>query len=147
MAADIKLKAGTPQTLQNADGAAVSNNAVGTVGTDLDNSTELAELYDFELNGGFGSSVTAGEDIDLYLVPKLDGANLADKDTSTPLFQPSHFRGTFITPTNGTAARRMTVEGVPLNPGKYTCYLHNKSGQTLSANWTLKAFPTKYQSV
>lgn len=145
--ADLKLKAGTTQTLQNGDGASISNNAVGTVGTDLDNTTELAFSYSFELNAGFGSSVTAGEDIELYLVPKLDGTNLADKDTSTPRFAPAHYAGTFITPTSGTATRRLTIPAVTLGPYKYTAYLWNKSGQTVSANWTLKAFPEKAQSV
>ena len=144
--ATIKALAGSSQTLE-ASGASVSNNAVGTADdSNLDNTTELAFYYDFELNGGFGSSVTAGEDLDLYLVPKVDGTNLADKDTSTPLFQPSHYRGTFITPTNGTSARRMTIEAVPLGPYVYTAYVHNKSGQTLSSTWTLKAFPVKAQA-
>ncbi len=144
--ATIKELAGTPQTLANANGGSTANNAATAAGTDLDNTTELAFSYDFELNGGFGSSVTAGEDLDLYLVPKLDGTNAADKDASTPLFQPSHYAGTFITPTNGTAARRMTIPGVVVGPYLYTAYVHNKSGQTLSANWTLKAFPVKAQA-
>lgn len=145
--AQVKQLAGTPQTLE-ASGASVSNAAVGTANdADLDNTTELAFAYDFELIGGFGSSVTAGEDLDLYLVPKLDGTNAADVDTSTPVFQPSHFAGTFITPTNGTAARRMTVPAVAVGPYKYTAYVHNKSGQTLSATWDLIAYPVKAQSV
>ena len=144
--ATFKLLAGTTQTLE-ANGAAVSNGAVGTANdADLDNTVELAFAYDFELNGGFGSSVTAGEDLDLYLVPKSDGTNAAAADTTTPLFQPGHLRGRFITPTNGTSTRRMTVEAVPLGPFKYTAYVHNQSGQQLSSGWVLKAFPAKEQS-
>jgi hypothetical protein len=140
MAGDIKLKAGSTQTLANANGPAVSNDAAGAAGTDLDNTTALAEYVSFELDAGFGSSVTALEDVDLYLVPKLDGTNAAAVDTSTPRFQPSHYAGTFYTPTTGTSARRMTVEGVQIGPFKYTAYLWNKSGQSIPANWTLKAF-------
>jgi len=144
--ATIKELAGTPQTLE-ASGASVSNNAVGTANdADLDNTTELAFTCSFVLNGGFGSSVTAGEDIDLYLVPKIDGTNAADSDTSTPLFQPSHYAGTFITPTNGTSARRMTLEARAVGPYKYTAYVHNKTGQTLSSTWTLTAYPEKAQN-
>lgn len=137
--ADIKLKAGTPQVLANANGASTTNNSANAAGTDLNNTTEFAFTYSFELNGGFGSSVTAGEDLDLYLVPKLNGTNLAD--VGTAVFQPEHFAGTFITPTTGTAARRMTVQEVAVGPYLYTAYIHNKSGQTLSANWTLTAYP------
>lgn len=147
MAADIKQKAGSSQTLE-ASGASVSNGAVGTANdADLDNTTALGFSWSFVLNGGFGSSVTAGEDLDLYLVPKIDGTNAADADTSTPLFQPGHYRGTFITPTTGTSARRMTVEGVVLGPYKYVAYVHNKSGQTLSSGWALVAYPEIAQSV
>ena len=144
--ATIKQLAGTVQTLANANGSSISNGAAAAAGTDLDNTTELAFAFDFELNGGFGSSVTAGEDIDLYLVPKLDGTNAAAADTSTPLFQPDHYAGTFITPTNGTSARRMSLQSRAAGPYIYTAYLSNKSGVTLSANWTLKAYPVKAQS-
>lgn len=146
MAADIKQKAGTSQTLE-ASGASISNNAVGAANdADLDNTTALGFTWSFELNAGFGSSVTAGEDIDLYLVPKLDGTNAGAADTSTPLFQPGHYAGTFITPTNGTTARRMEVQGVALGPYKYTAYLWNKSGQTVSSGWALVGYPEIVQS-
>ena len=79
--ADIKLKAGTPQTLE-ASGGSISNGAAGTADdADLDNTTALAPTYTFVLLAGFGSSVTAGEDIDLYLIPRVDGTNLADVGT------------------------------------------------------------------
>lgn len=144
--ATIKQLAGSSQTLE-ASGASTSNNAVGTANdADLDNTTELAFAFDFALNGGFGSSVAAGEDLDLYLVPKLDGTNAAASDASTPLFQPDHYAGTFITPTNGTSARLMTLQARPVGPYKYTAYVHNKSGQTLSSGWALTAYPTKAQA-
>lgn len=144
--ATIKELAGTPQTLE-ANGGSISNGAAGNANdAALDNTTELAFAYDFELNAGFGSSVTSGEDIDLYLVPKLDGTNYADKDTSTPLFQPSHYAGKFITPNTGTTARRMTIEDVDVGPYVYDAWLVNLSGQTVSTGWTLKAFPVKAQA-
>jgi hypothetical protein len=142
--ADIKQQTATVQTLANANGASTTNNSANAAGTDLDNTTTLAFTYSFELNGGFGSSVTAGEDLDLYLVPKLDGTNAAASGTA--VYQPEHFAGTFVTPTTGTAVRRMTIQGVSVGPYLYTAYIHNKSGQTLSANWTLKAFPELVQS-
>ena len=144
--ADVKLKAGTPQVLE-ANGGSTANAAVGTANdADFDNTTTLAMFADFELNAGFGSSVTAGEDLELYLVPKLDGTNAADVDTSTPRFQPSHFAGMLITPTTETAARRMTVSGVSVGPFKYTAYVWNRSGQTMSAGWTLTAYPVLVQN-
>lgn len=145
MAGDLKLKAGTVQTLE-ASGASVSNGAAGVADDqDLDNTTTLAPVWDFELNAGFGTSVAVDKSIDLYLVPKLDGTNEADKDTSTPKFAAGHFAGSFVTVTTGTGARRMTVSGVVLGPYKYVARLVNSAGVTLSATWALKAYPTLNQ--
>lgn len=143
----VKQLAGTVQHLE-ASGASVSNAAVGTADdADLDNTTELAFSYSFELSAGFGSSVPALKSADLYLVPKLDGTNAGAADTTTPVFQPSHYAGTFSTPTTGTAARRMEVQGVAVGPYKYTAYLVNSFGVAISSGWTLDAYPEKAQSV
>ncbi len=146
MIATIKELAGSSQALEASGGSCSNNAAVQANDANLDNTTELGFTCDFVLNGGFGSSVTPGGAIQLYLVPIIDGTNAAALDSSTPYFQPSHFRGTFVTPTNGTAARIMTVEGVPLGPYKYQAWLWNQSGQTLSSTWTLTAYPVKAQN-
>lgn len=145
--ADFKLKAGTSQVLE-ANGASTSTADWGVANdADLDNTTALAPTWDFVLNGGFGSSVTALSQLDLILVPKIDGTNLADIDTANDNYQFSHLRGTFTTASSGTSARRLTVEGVNLGPYKYTAYVYNRSGQTLSSGWTLTAYPVINQSV
>lgn len=144
--ATIKELAGTPQTLE-ASGASCSNGAaVQADDAVLDNTTELAFTVDFQLFGGFGSSVTVGGAVQLYLLPELDGTNPSNADTTTPYFQPSTYAGTFVTPTNGTSARRMTIEGVTIGPYKYQAWLWNQSGQTLSSTWTLIAYPVKAQN-
>jgi hypothetical protein len=145
--ADIKLKAGTPQTLE-ASGGSVSDAAWGTANdADLDNTTQLAMFYNFALTCGFGSSVTALEDINLYLVPKLDGTNEADIDTANDNAQPSTFAGIFVNASSGTSSRILTLEGVQVGPCKYVAYIENKSGQTISSGWTLVAYPVLKQSV
>ncbi len=147
MAADYKLKAGTPQVLE-ASGGSVSNNDWGTANdADLDNTTELAPTYDFELNVGFGSGVTALNPIQLVLVPKMNGTNAADIDTANDNFQYDNFAGSFVTASGSTAARRLTIQGVELGPYKYTAYIFNQSGQTISSTWSLTAYPTINQSV
>ena len=79
-------------------------------------------------------------------MPKFDGTNAATIDTANDRAQPSHYAGTFITPTTGTASRKLTIEGVDVGPHLYTAYLFNQSGQQVSANWSLKAYPTLHQS-
>lgn len=145
----FKLEAGAAQTLE-ASGAAVANADWGTANDqDLDNTATgpLAPLWDFELNCGFGAAVAAGTSVHLYLVPKLDGTNAADIDAANDKAQFDHLAGSFTTASAGTAARRLTVQGVPLGPYKYTGYLFNESGQQISAAWALKAFPQFNQVV
>ena len=144
--ADIKQKAGSSQTLSSSQ-TAVSNGAVGTLGVVLDNTTTLALSYSFDLNAGFGSSVTASSQIDLFLVPALDGTNYSNVDASTPVFQADHYAGTFVTQTTGTATRRMSVQMAKVGPYKYTAYLYNRSGQQISSSYVLIAYPELIQSV
>ena len=75
----------------------------------------------------------------------FNGAPLCQAPSGVPTKR-SPVNGWFITPTTGTAARRMTVEGVVLGPYKYVGYIHNKSGQTVSSGWTLTGYPEIAQS-
>jgi hypothetical protein len=144
--ADIKQKAGTVQTLE-ASGAAVSNGDWGTANdADLDNTATLAFSYDFVLTCAFGSSVSADKDITLILVPKINGTDAADIDTANDKFQEDHYAGSFRTKTTGTSSRRMTIQGVPVGPYKYTAYLFNESGVQISATWVLAAYPVLAQN-
>ena len=144
----IKEFAGTPQTLE-ASGASISNGQSGVANdADLDNTTALGFTWSFTLTASYGSNVTALQPIQLYLVPKLDGTNLADVVSgASPSFQPNHFRGTFVNASGSTTGPLiLTVEGVPLDPAKYTAYLWNQSGQTLSSGWALVGYPTSAQN-
>lgn len=140
MSSPVKLAAGTPQVL-TASGTAITSGSVGSAGTDLDNTTVLALSYDFELSAAFGGSVLALANLDLWLVPKMDGTDAAAVDASGAVVQYDHFVGRFVTPTTGTTARRLTVQGVQLGPYKYTAYIFNQTAQTLSTGWMLTAYP------
>lgn len=145
--ADIRQKPGTAQTLE-ANGGSIANGAAGEANDqDFDNTTEKAFSVNFVLNAGFSTSVAANEDLDLYLVPRIDGTNLADQNAAGAVFQPSHLAGTFISPTTGTSVRRMTIEGVAVGPYKYRAYIVNRAGVTVAAAWTLVAYPVIAESV
>jgi hypothetical protein len=80
---------------------------------------------------------------DLYLLPILDGTNAPDIDlTSGSSALPySAYAGSFVAtkaPTANTNARFVTGN-VPFNPALLRPYILNRSGQTMTANWTLKA--------
>lgn len=144
---ELRLGTGTSQTLE-ANGASTANGLVVQANdADLDNTVVLEPEWHFRLTCGFGASVTAWVPITLILVPLLDGTNVADIDTTNQKFQPDHCGGVFYTATTGTASRRLDVQGAELGPYKYRAYLYNESGQTLSAGWSLVAWPERGGSV
>lgn len=86
---------------------------------------------------------------DLFLVPALDGTNFPDLDTtsgSSALPLPAFAAPLVATkaPTANTNARYITP-ALDLAPLLYRPYLLNRSGQTMAANWTLKAVTARAQ--
>lgn len=87
---------------------------------------------------------------ELYLVPALDGTNYPDLDlTATTSFIPyPHYAGNFIAskaPSSNTDMRCASPV-VRLRPWLYKAYVLNRSGQTVSAGWTLKVMSARLQA-
>lgn len=147
MAGNIFLKEATAVVLQNDNGGSTANGVGVAASTSLDNRSggNGAQNFwgNFELKtAGFGSSVTAGVTVDLYLVPAIDGTNYCDVTSSIP--NTSYYVGSFVLIT-GSAATRSTVLNVPLQPLLYKAYLYNQAGQTMSANWGLRVVTSQEQ--
>lgn len=145
----ITTKELTVVVLQNDNGTSVSNNASGVAATQFDNRSggNGAQSFwaNFELKAGFGSAPTIGLTVDLYLVPRIDGTNLADVGASAQTFQPNHNKGSFYIVLSQTGVQRMTISAALLMPLLYDAYLLNKSGQTMSTNWGLRVVPVQQQ--
>ena len=148
MAGQIFEKEIAAVTLESS-GSSQSNNTQVAASTVLDNTSggngSQSQLFDFELNGGFGSSPSVGARIDLYAVPAIDGTNYADVDTTNHNMPSNCFVGSFYVVKSQTGAQRLVIEGVTLDPLKYKLYIDNQSGQTLSSTWALKVTPSQMQ--
>lgn len=158
MAGDIFAKERAILTLTST-GASLTNLSAAAAGTDLDvrSAGNAAEDFQgvFELTCQWGTvtGIAAGTVIgDLYLVPKMDGTNLPQIDlTADGSYIPATYRvGSLIAaqaPTANTDTKFTTnpLDGVSLMPLLYTAHLLNRSGQTISANWTLKAITARDQ--
>ena len=133
-------------TCVSSGGSLVTGAAVAANGAaNLTNSTLLAPYVSARLYGGFGSAPTAGNVIQLFLAPILDGTNAADVDTSTPYMPASLWVGNFSIAKSQTGAQRMDIPFIPLIAYDYIPYVLNQSGQTLSSGWTLTFSQTDYQ--
>ena len=107
----------------------------------------------FELTSQWATttSIVQGSPVaDLYLVPAIDGTNFAtiDSTSGASYISGNFYAGTFINalamPSTSTNYRFATPV-VELFPSIYTVYIINRSGQTISVNWTLKFVTTEAQ--
>ena len=151
MAGDIRSKERSIVTL-TLTGASLTNlsAAVANATADLDarSGGNFADDFNctFELLVQWATitGIVAGTVIgELYLVPLVDGTNLPDVDLtagSSRLPYASYVApfDAVKAPTANTDMRFITAP-ISINPLLYRPYLLNKSGQTMTANWDLKA--------
>jgi hypothetical protein len=132
-------------------GSASNGSAVAATTADLDVRTAgnaaLMTDFDFLLISQFATvtGIAANTVIaDLFLLPKLDGTNLPQIDTTggssyiPPEFRVGSFRAAKVPVANTDTYYSIT--GVVLKPNLYTAYILNRAGQTQSANATLRAY-------
>jgi hypothetical protein len=154
--ADIRAKERAIQTLTST-GASLTNSSGGSAG-DIDLRTSGGYEGDFQVQMELTcqwatiTGITNGTIVaDLYLVPKMDGTNTPDVDTTTGAsnFPIACLAGSFIAskaPTANTNMRFVTT-AFDASPRLSTAYIKNRSGQTISANWTLKAIGDQGKTV
>lgn len=86
---------------------------------------------------------------ELYLVPILDGTNLPDVDLTAgvSVIPFSAYAGAFVCVKVPTAATNMRFISptVSFNPMLHRPYIIGRAGQTISANWSLKAVSVQAQ--
>jgi hypothetical protein len=96
------------------------------------------------------TGIAAGTVIaDLYLVPAIDGTNFPDIDTTAgaSVIPYTMLAGSFVAAkTPGVSTNAVFQSAVAdLMPVLYNVYILNRSGQTISANWTLKVLAAAAQ--
>jgi hypothetical protein len=141
-------------------GASLTNNSGAAVGTNLDvraagnAAGDKSAIFELTCQWGTVTGIAAGTKIaDLYLVPLMDATNLSNQIdlSSGASYIPFSCRvGGFFAakiPTASTDTKFVTnaLDSIPLLPLLYTAHLINTSGQTWSANWTLKSITAQDQ--
>lgn len=149
--ASIKLEAATIVSVATTELNSLANNA-GALGAEYDNSSGLYLYGLFELNVTFGSAPTAGNTVDLYIIPAPDGTNYDDAVTGASGSAPiTTYAGGFPLRAVTTAQKVPLGLGltlINLPPTKFKVFALNKSGQAFPASGsTIKLIPYRYQSV
>lgn len=147
--ASIKLEAAAITSVLTTELNSLAN-AAAALGTEYDNATNLYLWAMFELNVTFGSSPTAGNTVDLYIIPAPDGTNYDDNTTGASGAAPStSYVGGF--PLRAvTSAQKVPLGAtrrVDLPPTKFKVFVVNGSGQAFPASGsTVKMIAYRYQS-
>lgn len=150
--ASIKLEQAAITTLLSTELNSLANNA-GALGVEYDNATNDYIYGLFELNVTFGSNPTAGNTVDLYIIPAPDGTNYDDAVTGASGSAPAtSYAGGF--PLRAVTSAQKVPLGlglsgpVPLPPTKFKAFVLNKSGVAFPASGsTVKMVAYRYQSV
>lgn len=150
--ASIKLEQAAITTVLSTELNSLANNAAA-LGTEYDNSANQYLFGLFELSATFGSAPTAGNTVDLYIIPAPDGTNYDDAVTGASGSAPATaYAGGFPLRAVTTAQKVPLGLGaagyVQLPPTKFKAFVVNKSGVAFPASGsTVKMVPFRYQSV
>lgn len=137
-------------------GSALTSGSAGLLATQLDchaggNAADLfAALFTLSAQWATVTGIVAGTTVaDLYLVPAIDGTNFPDIDTTAGAsYIPYTMRfGSFVAakaPSANVDARLQSAP-VELMPVLYNVYIINRSGQTISSGWSMKALAAAAQ--
>lgn len=148
--ASIKLEAASITTVLSTELNSLANAAAALASSGYDNATNLYLWAMFELNVQFGSSPTAGNTVDLYIIPAVDGSNYDDAVTGASGSAPStSYVGGF--PLRAvTSAQKVPIgvaRRVDLPPVPFKVFVVNNSGQAFPASGsTVKMVAYRYQS-
>ena len=137
-------------------GASLANGSAGAATVDFDARAagnipdDLQAQFELVCQWATITNIVAGTiAAELFLVPLLDGTNLPDLDlTSGASRLPfAAYVGIFDCTKAPTAATNMRfiTGNVTFNPLLMRPYILNRSGQTISANWSLKAVSVQGQ--
>src|SRR6266853_3703789 len=150
MAGDIFLKEGSIFTLESSGSSLTTGTAVaatntfdarsgGSVGVVQNREAIFEFLCQWSSVTGISAGTVAAE---LYLLPSVDGTNYPDVDTtgSTSFISYPAFACNFSCSKAPTGSTNMRFHSphIRIRPLLYKAYMLNRSGQTISATWTLK---------
>lgn len=150
--ASIRYEVASIVTLLDTELNSLANNGRAIDASSYANQTNLFLFGYFELNVTFGTAPTAGNLIELYLVPAPDGTNYDDGSSSIDPAYTTYAGGFPVRAV--TTAQKIPLGGpglpalISLPPLPFKALIINKSGQAFpSSGSTLKMVPYRYQTV
>lgn len=145
MAANDLIKVSGTELILEGNGASLSDGLFQQANDDTVAPADNAgyPLLDFEFSGTWAIT-TAINDGEIRLYSRkinFEGTNDAPTPSGT---YPRDMVGVFV-PDTAAGVQNIVVEGVPRSLREEEFWIENATGQTLSAGWTLKAYPATFR--
>ena len=147
MANEAVIKYGTPKTLANANGGATSNNQLSAACPTTYSQTDTADYPDalFVLvTAGFGGVPTSGATVDVWIRPlDIDGTTdqpAPPTGASTAVYK-GRYACSFTLHASSSSGDAYSAVAYDIPRAGEVYLFNNATGQSLSANWTLKLTP------
>lgn len=144
MANTFPWQSGAVQSLgfqASGQGGALTNGSAVELNTVFNNAgvsggpATYANAQLFASASGYGASLAAGNYLEFYMVPSLDGTKYQDANVTGAVLPAGSLKGVFLVVTSGNSQACLGIEGIPLMPTTYKGYLKNVLGQTLTSGW------------
>jgi hypothetical protein len=138
----------TPLSLFASSAALAANNTILSSGT-LDPAPDAsgpAQRVQLELTCTFATAPTANSPVDVYFVYTVDGTAFEDATTGAPGVTPQTPAWTFTVRGVTTAQRRISPP-LQLPPRPCQVLVHNRTNQSMSAGWNVRAIRVSDQVV
>lgn len=127
----------------------LADNEWTSLSDEIDNSSNLYAYADLEVVLGSAAFTGADSELEIFLVPSVDGTNYpdwTDNVTTEEQENEAHYVGAVRT-SGATAAQRLVLRSVELPNGKYKYGFRNRTGVALAASGnTVKWRPHQVQS-
>lgn len=109
--------------------------ATSALGTEIDNTTNLNMMIDFELALASVTISSTTAYVVVYIVPTVDGTNYPDWGSSTYAnYDAQYAVGTIAVKNVSSAAATAMLTGIPIGPGKFKVAARNMCGAAFASS-------------
>lgn len=112
----------------------------------VNNTTALNMLADLELKVAYATAPTAGDTVDVYVIPAIDGTPTYADGSATVVPQGALFVGSFELRAVNTA-QILALLGIPTPPYNFKYLIKNNSAQAMPATGSTMKYRTRNVSV
>lgn len=122
-------------------GSSLASATLSALSSEIDNSLTRARFAYIEVLADFDANPNAGEAVEIYIFPSLDGTNFSDGEVNS-----ANYVCSIPVAPNSSAQRKVKQYPIEIPPLKFKYALYNSTGATLGT-FSLKHRTTNKENV